>query len=136
MSAYTVKYGDNFSINVTLPNAIDDSGNAEVLNVGIRPDYGYSRLTSFEGTKYVPNLPKVQFSVSLLFLQNSPATAHFSEFDLGTEYSESEFEIDDHKCDVTMNSFQFQSQDMGEGIKGIVVTPIFTFVGTRDPNCP
>lgn len=135
MATYTSKYGDNFSITVTVPAVI--SGGAQIQNVGIAPDYPIQTMASFEGKKYVPGLPKVNFQVQMLFLESPPTGSIVDDSTqsngIGASYT---LTVDTHEMTGVMDQVQFSTQDFGdEGIKGIQVTPRFVYVGTRDPNC-
>lgn len=137
MATYTRVTSGDFTVTISLPSDHADGG--DIIGMNISNQDPVQAIQSFDGKKFMPGLPKTSFQAQILFLKSAPWGQGISDTDIGDTYGSSGspgLTFDEVEASVTLTSLSWQTQDQGEGIKGIVIAPTYQYIGTRDSNCP
>lgn len=139
---YSPILGDNFEITVTMPSSSLGASpdTYDILQAGVQQDYTTSPISTFSGRKEIPQLPKVSFTVACLYLEYKPGADEAWTLPGEVDGASGgvlthDITVDEYTVTGFLRAIQFQSQDFGEGLKGVVVTPVITYAGQRADNC-
>lgn len=133
-TTYSPKLSDNFTLTVTMPATLGASPSSyDILTAGVQSAYSTIPMTTFDGRKEIPALPKVTFYAACLYLEYKPGDDE--EWVLPGTSATHTVTIDQHTFTGFLQALQFKSQNFGEGLKGLVVTPMIAYAGTRADNC-